>query len=166
MIVLLMGVTASGKSTVGKLLASRLGWTFHDGDDYHPKANVEKMSRGIPLTDDDRWPWLDALNAVMRQHDADGTSAIVASSALKEAYRERLGRGVPGLVTIFLKGEPEILQARLDARKDHFMPRTMLPSQLAALEEPEDAIVVDAGLSPETIVGLIAERLESLPRRG
>ena len=110
--------------------------------------------------------WLDALNAVMRQHDADGTSAIVASSALKEAYRERLGRGVPGLVTIFLKGEPEILQARLDARKDHFMPRTMLPSQLAALEEPEDAIVVDAGLSPETIVGLIAERLESLPRRG
>lgn len=159
MIVLLMGVTASGKSTVGKMLASRLGWTFHDGDDYHPKANVEKMSRGIPLSDADRMPWLDALNGVMRKHDAEGTSAIVASSALKAAYRERLSAGVPDLVTVFLKGEPEILQARLDARTDHFMPRTMLPSQLAALEEPTDAIVVDAGLSPETIVELIEDRL-------
>ena len=159
MVVLLMGVTASGKSTVGKLLADRLGWAFHDGDDYHPAANVEKMSRGIPLTDDDRLPWLDALNAVMRRHEAEGTSAIVASSALKAVYRERLARDVSGLVVVFLKGEPEILQARLDARKDHFMPRTMLPSQLASLEEPSDAIVVDAGLSPETIVGLIAERL-------
>jgi gluconokinase len=159
MIVLLMGVTASGKSTVGKLLADRLGWAFHDGDDYHPAANVEKMSRGIPLTDEDRIPWLDALNAVMRRHEAEGTSAIVASSALKAAYRERLSRDVAGLVVVFLKGEPEILQARLDARKDHFMPRTMLPSQLEALEEPSDAIVVDAGLSPETIVGLLAERL-------
>jgi gluconokinase len=165
MIVLLMGVTASGKSTVGKLLADRLGWTFHDGDDYHPAANVEKMSRGIPLTDADREPWLDALNAVMRKHEAEGTSAIVASSALKAAYREHLARGLPGLVVVFLKGEPEILQARLDARKDHFMPRTMLPSQLAALEEPGDAIVVDAGLSPQTIVGLIAERLSMTPQR-
>jgi gluconokinase len=166
MIVLLMGVTASGKSTVGKLLAARLGWAFHDGDDYHPAANVEKMSRGIPLTDADRGPWLDALNGVMRRHEAEGTSAIVASSALKAAYRERLAHDVPDLVVVFLKGEPEILQARLDARKDHFMPRTMLPSQLAALEEPADAIVVDAGLSPETIVGLIADRLTALPRRG
>jgi gluconokinase len=165
MIVLLMGVTASGKSTVGKLLAARLGWAFHDGDDYHPAANVEKMSRGIPLTDADRGPWLDALNGVMRRHEAEGTSAIVASSALKAAYRERLAQGVPDLVVVFLKGEPEILQARLDARKDHFMPRTMLPSQLAALEEPADAIVVDAGLSPETIAGLIADRLTARPRR-
>jgi gluconokinase len=159
MIVLLMGVTASGKSTVGKLLAGRLGWAFHDGDDYHPPSNVDKMSRGIPLTDADRLPWLDALNAVMRRHDDEGTSAIIASSALKAAYRARLSQGVPGLVVVFLKGEPEILQARLDARQDHFMPRTMLPSQLAALEEPADAIVVDAGLSPETIVGLLVERL-------
>jgi gluconokinase len=159
MIVLLMGVTASGKSTVGKLLAERLGWAFHDGDDYHPAANVEKMSRGIPLTDADRLPWLDALNGVMQRHQAEGTSAIVASSALKNAYRERLAQSVRDLVVVYLKGEPEILQARLDARTDHFMPRTMLPSQLAALEEPADAIVVDAGLSPETIVGLIADRL-------
>jgi gluconokinase len=164
-ILLLMGVTASGKSTVGRLLAERLGWAFHDGDDYHPAANVEKMSRGIPLTDDDRLPWLDALNAVMRGHEQEGTSAIVASSALKAAYRQRLGQGVVHLVTVFLKGEPEILQARLDARRDHFMPATMLPSQLAALEEPADAIVVDAGLSPETIVGLIAERLSGADRK-
>jgi gluconokinase len=159
MVVLLMGVTASGKSTVGRLLAVRLGWTFHDGDDYHPAANVEKMSHGIPLTDEDRIPWLDTLNGVMRRHVEEGTSAIVASSALKAVYRERLSRGVAGLRLVFLKGEPEILQARLDARTDHFMPRTMLPSQLATLEEPRDAIVVDAGLSPETIVGLIVERL-------
>ena len=159
MIVLLMGVTASGKSTVGRLLADRLGWTFHDGDDYHPAANVEKMSHGIPLTDEDRVPWLDTLNGVMRAHVQEGTSAIVASSALKAAYRERLSRGVAGLRVVFLKGEPEILQARLDARTDHFMPRTMLPSQLATLEEPHDAVIVDAGLSPETIVGLIVERL-------
>jgi gluconokinase len=159
MVVLLMGVTASGKSTVGRLLAARLGWTFHDGDDYHPAANVEKMSHGIPLTDEDRVPWLDTLNGVMRGHVQEGTGAIVASSALKAAYRERLSRGVTGLRVVFLKGEPEILQARLDARTDHFMPRTMLPSQLATLEEPHDAVIVDAGLSPETIVGLIVERL-------
>lgn len=156
---LLMGVTASGKSTVGKLLANRLGWSFHDGDDYHPPANVEKMSRGIPLTDEDREPWLDALNAVMRRHQHEGTNAIVASSALKQAYRDRLARGITPPVVVFLKGEPEVLQARLDARKDHFMAPTMLPSQLEALEEPTDAIVVDAGLSPETIAGLVIDRL-------
>jgi gluconokinase len=156
---LLMGVTASGKTTVGKLLAKRLGWAFHDGDDYHPAANVEKMSRGIPLTDEDREPWLDALNTVMRKHEQEGTSAIVASSALKQSYRDRLARGITPPVIVFLKGEPEVLQARLDARKDHFMPPTMLPSQLAALEEPAGAVVVDAGLSPETIAGLIIDRL-------
>jgi gluconokinase len=165
MIVLLMGVTASGKSTVGRLLADRLGWTFYDGDDYHPPANVAKMSRGIPLTDEDRLPWLDTLNGIMRRHEQEQTSAIVASSALKASYRERLARDVSSLVVVFLKGEPEILQARLDARRDHFMPRTMLPSQLAALEEPKDAIVVDAGLSPETIVGLLIERLEAAGAR-
>jgi gluconokinase len=95
----------------------------------------------------------------MREHEQQHTSAIVASSALKESYRERLARGLGSLVIVFLKGEPQILQARLDARRDHFMPRTMLPSQLAALEEPHGAVVVDAGLSPETIVGLIVERL-------
>lgn len=156
---LLMGVTASGKSTVGRLLAERLGWTFHDGDDYHPAANVDKMSKGIPLTDDDRLPWLDALNAIMRRHEQEGTHAIVASSALKQTYRERLARGLQPPVVVFLKGDPEMLQARLDARTDHFMPRTMLPSQLAALEEPHGAVVVDAGLSPETIAALVIERL-------
>lgn len=156
---LLMGVTASGKSTVGRLLSRRLGWTFHDGDDYHPAANVEKMSHGIPLTDADREPWLDRLNAIMRDHERNGTSAIIASSALKQAYRDRLSRGITPPVVVFLKGEPEVLQARLDARTDHFMPRLMLPSQLAALEEPADGVVVDAGLSPETITGLIVDRL-------
>jgi gluconokinase len=157
---LLMGVTASGKSTVGKLLARRLGWSFHDGDDYHPASNVEKMSRGVPLTDEDRKPWLDTLNAVMRRHQQEGTHTILASSALKETYRKRLVQGLdPPPVFVFLKGDPEVLQARLDARRDHFMPATMLPSQLEALEEPRDALVVDAALSPATIVDLIVNRL-------
>jgi gluconokinase len=157
--VLIMGVTASGKSTVGKILAERLGWAFYDGDDYHPASNVEKMSRGTPLTDEDREPWLDALNRLMREHDEQGTNAIIASSALKQAYRDRLARGITPPIVVFLKTDPAILQARLDARKDHFMPRTMLPSQLATLEEPADAIVVDAGSSPERIASLIIDRL-------
>jgi gluconokinase len=160
MIILLMGVTASGKTTVGQLLSARLGWSFHDADDFHPPANIDKMSRGVPLTDEDRVPWLEALNAEMRRHDAAGTHAVVTCSALRQWYRDVLRKGVQSLVFVHLKAEPALLRARIEARRDHFMPPALLPSQLATLEEPGDAIVVDAGLSPETIVGLITERLD------
>lgn len=160
MVLLLMGVTASGKTTVGHLLRDQLGWPFYDGDDFHPPANIEKMSKGIPLTDDDRRPWLESLHRVMADAEAAGTSAIVASSALKEAYRQILSDGLRTLRIVFLKGDPATLQDRLDHRVGHFMPKTMLPSQMAALEEPKDAIVVNAGQPPNVIVQQILEALE------
>jgi gluconokinase len=160
MVLLLMGVTASGKTTVGHLLRDQLGWPFYDGDDFHPPANIEKMSKGIPLTDDDRRPWLASLHRVMADAEAAGTSAIVASSALKEAYRQILSDGLRTLRIVYLKGDPATLQARLDHRVGHFMPKTMLPSQMAALEEPKDAIVVNAGQPPNVIVQQILDALK------
>ena len=160
MVLLLMGVTASGKTTVGHLLRDQLGWPFYDGDDFHPPANIDKMSKGIPLTDDDRRPWLESLHRVMADAEAAGTSAIVASSALKEAYRQILSDGLRTLRIVFLKGDPATLQARLDHRVGHFMPKTMLPSQMAALEEPKDAIVVNAGQPPNVIVQQILDALK------
>ncbi len=160
MLLPLMGVTAWGKTTVGHLLRDRLGWPFYDGDDFHPQANIDKMSKGIPLTDDDRRPWLGSLHRVMADAEARGESAILASSALKEAYRRILSDGLRTLRIIYLKGDPATLQARLDHRVGHFMPKTMLPSQMAALEEPADAIVVNAGQPPNVIVEQILEALK------
>jgi gluconokinase len=144
MILVLMGVTASGKTTIGSRAATRLGWPFHDADDYHPPENIAKMSRGEPLTDDDRRPWLEALHRVMAEHERAGHHAIVACSALKEHYREILTDGLHTVRFVYLKVDPAVIQARLNRRKGHFMPKTMLPSQMAALEEPKDAIVLDA----------------------
>ncbi len=166
MIILVMGVTASGKSTVGRRLAELNGWAFHDADDFHPPANIEKMSRGVPLTDEDRVPWLEALNAVMRRHEAEGTSAVVTCSALKQWYRDLLQRGLTSLVIVHLKGDPATLKARIEARTDHFMPPSLLPSQLATLEDPEDAIVVDAGRPPDEIVAEIMRQTAAAGRSG
>jgi gluconokinase len=154
MLLLLMGVTASGKTTVGQLLSQHLGWKFFDGDDFHPPANVEKMSHGIPLTDEDRGPWLATLHQLLADAERNGESAILACSALKSAYRRVLSDGLRTLRVVFLKGDPATLQARLDHRVGHFMPRTMLPSQMAALEEPTEpgVIVVNAGQPPDVIV--------------
>jgi len=160
MVLLLMGVTASGKTTVGHLLRDRLGWPFYDGDDFHPPANIEKMSKGIPLTDDDRRPWLESLHRVMADAEARGESAIVASSALKEAYRRILADRLRTLHIVYLKGDPATLQDRLDQRVGHFMPKTMLPSQMAALEEPKEALVVNAGQPPNVIVQQILDALK------
>ena|SRR5690349_2408325 len=162
MLLLLMGVTASGKTTVGKLLADRLGWPFYDGDDFHPAANVEKMAHGIPLTDDDRAPWLAALHQVMAETEQRGESAIIGCSALKAAYRRVLSDGLHTLRIVFLHGDPEVLQARLDHRVGHFMPRTMLPSQMAALEEPTEpgVITVNAANPPDVIVQQILNALQ------
>ncbi len=157
MLLLLMGVTASGKTTVGHLLAERLGWPFYDGDDFHPPANVEKMRHGIPLTDEDRAPWLATLHQLLAQTEQRGESAILACSALKSAYRHVLAEGLQTLRVIYLQGDPKTLQARLDRRVGHFMPRTMLPSQMAALEEPPDALVVNAALPAHVIVQQILD---------
>jgi gluconokinase len=159
MLLLLMGVTASGKTTVGHLLAERLGWPFFDGDDFHPPANVEKMRHGIPLTDEDRAPWLAALHDLLAKAEERGESAILGCSALKAVYRAVLSEGLKTLRVVYLQGDPATLQARLDRRVGHFMPRTMLPSQMAALEEPADALVVNAALPAHVIVQQILDAI-------
>jgi gluconokinase len=157
-VVLLMGVSGSGKTTVGKLLASQLRWEFADGDDYHSAANVEKMRNGIPLTDADRAPWLKSLCALIAGWIAQEKNAVLACSALKRLYRESL-RIAPGVQVVYLKGTPQLLRQRMHARVDHFMTERMLDSQLATLEEPEDAAVVDVSQSPVEIVAKIRTKL-------
>jgi gluconokinase len=162
MIVVLMGVSGSGKTVVGEALAAALGWPFLDGDDYHPAGNVAKMALGTPLTDDDRWPWLDRLAAEMRAILARGGHAVLACSALKQAYRDRLAAAslAPGDVRfVHLKGEPATIAARLASRQHRYMPSTLLASQFATLEEPADAIVVDAGAAVTDEVAKICREL-------
>lgn len=154
-----MGVSGAGKTTVGKLLASQLKWEFADGDDYHPAANVEKMRNGIPLTDADREPWLDRLRDLIVEWVASGKSAVLACSALKRAYRDKLVVG-PEVRVVYLKADRELLRERLLGRTVHYMKEKMLESQIATLEEPEDAVVVDAHGSSEEIVREIRRRLE------
>ena len=145
MIVLVMGVSGSGKNTVGELLAQRLGFEFIDGDDYHPQANVAKMAAGTPLTDADRWPWLDRLNFILR----DKTHAVLACSALKAAYRERLQQGIDDFRIVYLQGSEELIGKRVAGRRHRYMPPSLLASQFATLEPPRDAITVDVGGTPE-----------------
>jgi gluconokinase len=153
MIVVLMGVSGSGKTVVGQALAADLGWPFVDADDYHPEANVAKMAAGIPLEDADRFPWLDLLAEKMAAVSRRGGDAVLACSALKEAYRERLSRA--GEVRfVHLKGDYDTIAARVAARKHRYMPATLLASQFAALEEPKDAVVVDVR---QTIAQQVAE---------
>lgn len=155
MVVVIMGVSGSGKSTVGKLLAERVGWAFRDGDEFHPEANVAKMRSGTPLNDDDRRPWLLAIQKFMRQCHADGQSTVVACSALKATYRDLLLRGEPWVRFAHLRGNRELLVGRMSARSGHFMPTTLLDSQLATLESPTDALILDISFSPEQLVGQI-----------
>jgi gluconokinase len=153
-----MGVAGAGKTTVGQLLAADLGWTFEDADHYHPATNVEKMRNGIPLTDADRAPWLENLRALISGWVADGENKVLACSALKHSYRECL-RVAPEVNFVYLKVTPKILHQRLCERIGHFMSEGMIDSQLADLEEPENAVVVDGEGSPERITGGIRARL-------
>jgi gluconokinase len=151
MIVLVMGVAGVGKTTVGEALARTLGWRFIDADDYHPAQNVAKMKAGIPLDDADRWPWLAHVNRVVK----DEPNAVLACSALKEGYRQRLAQGIPQFTVIYLYGSGELIRARLESRSHRFMPAALLESQFAALEPPADAIAVDVAATPEDCVAAI-----------
>lgn len=148
-----MGVTGSGKSTVGQMLAEKLGWEFYDADHFHPEENVIKMSKGIPLNDEDRVPWLKALASLIASSEAQGQSVILACSALKKNYREMLREASDQLKFVYLKGDEELIGERLRARKNHFMNPALLPSQFAALEEPceNEAYHVDIYPEPLTI---------------
>jgi gluconokinase len=159
MVIIVMGVTGSGKTTVGRQLAKSLGWRFHDADDFHPVANKAKMHAGIPLTDEDRWPWLRALRAVIEQALEDNVGAVVTCSALKRAYRDVLSGGLSQVRYVHLTGEARVLAARLAGRSDHFMNPALLDSQIATLEAPVDAVEVDVALTPDQQVAVIRQAL-------
>jgi gluconokinase len=162
-----MGVSGSGKTTVGVALAKRLGWPFVDGDALHPPANVAKMAAGMPLTDDDRWPWLHAIAAWLDERRAAGESGVVACSALRRRYRDVLRLNRPAMRVVYLKGSPELIAERLRTRQGHFFPAKLLADQLAALEEPEPderPIVVGIESPPTEIVDRVAAELTAARR--
>jgi gluconokinase len=161
-IVVVMGVSGSGKTVVGQALASDLGWPFFDADDFHPKENVAKMAAGTPLTDADRWPWLDRLAAEMKAIEERGANAVLACSALRQAYRDRISRA-GNVRYVHLAGDHDTIAARLAARKHHYMPPTLLASQLATLEAPTDAIVIDVRDAVPAQVGKIRAALKPKP---
>jgi gluconokinase len=158
MVVILMGVTGSGKTTTGRLLAEQLGWKFYDADDFHPPSSVKKMRRGVPLDDADRLPWLEALRELIRRSLERGEDAVLACSALKEKYRRRL-LSDESVRLVYLSGDPALIRERLRARRGHFMPPELLDSQLAALEEPARGFRVDVSAAPDKVVTAIREHL-------
>src|SRR6266571_7703565 len=155
MIVLVMGVSGSGKTTIGEALAPRLGWRFIDADDYHPPENVAKMAAGTPLEDEDRWSWLDKLNRILRHEK----HTVIACSALKQAYRERLTDGLANLRIVYLHGTPELIRSRMKARPHRYMPASLLDSQFATLEPPARAIAIDVAAEPSACVAAIISQL-------
>lgn len=161
MIVIVFGVSGAGKTTIGKLLAEELGWQFYEADDFHPRSNIEKMRRGRPLTDEDRWPWLERLREQLTRSVAAKENAVLACSALKRAYRERL-RVSDDVKFVFLRGDYALIAEQLCHRRGHFMNPTLLKSQFADLEEPksdEDVLTIELGRTPEELVKEIKTNL-------
>lgn len=168
-VVVVMGVSGSGKSTIGSQLARRLQWEYEDGDWFHPSSNVEKMHAGVPLTDEDRWPWLKAIAAWIDEARAAGRHGVVACSALKKRYRLVLMEGRPDVVLVYLKGDQDLIARRIATRHEHFMPAALLKSQFDALEEPtpdERPIVVSVEPAPGQIVRAIVDALQAGSGRG
>jgi gluconokinase len=160
--VVVMGVSGSGKTTLAAQLSGAIAARFIDADDFHPIANVEKMRRGIALTDDDRTPWLALLNETLRQSALKNQSVVLACSALREPYREAIERGVEGVRWVFLDGAFEVIAARIRARSaasDHYMPESLLKSQFETLERPRAAIIVDVSLSSEAQLACVMASL-------
>jgi gluconokinase len=166
-VVVVMGVSGSGKTTVAKGVAGREQWQLVEGDNFHPPANVAKMQSGTPLTDEDRWPWLRSIAREIDAIRARGESAVVASSALKRCYRVILIGGRPDVVLVYLKGSKDLIAGRMAARKGHFMPPALLDSQFATLEEPGDdekPIVVSIDRAPDEIVDEVVRKLKERTR--
>jgi len=155
MIIILMGVAGSGKTTIGTLLSEAIGWTFFDGDDFHPEENIERMRCGVALTDNDREIWLDRLHNLVRELNHRGESAILAFSALRKAYRERVAEGIDGLQFVYLNGDPALLKQRVKDRKGHYFGAELLGSQFETLEEPEGIAMVDVAGKPEVVVAKV-----------
>ena len=158
-VVIVTGVAGTGKTTVGLALAARLGWSFHDADDLHSPESVDRMRRNVPLDDAQRQPWLLRVRRLIEDESRRGRGAVVACSALKEAYRRTLTEGIPGVCLVLLKGDPAVLRKRLEQRTGHFAGAGLLESQLAALEPPDNALVVNASLPVDAIVEHIASTI-------
>jgi gluconokinase len=153
-----MGVVGAGKTTVGSLLAQKLDWQFADADNFHPAANVEKIRQGIPLDDSDRAPWLAALHDAILHWNVEGRNAVLACSALKRKYRDILR--VDGVRFVYLKGDYELIEQRLQTRRGHFASDSILKSQFEDLEKPDDAITIEVDKTPEAIVSEIIDKLK------
>lgn len=158
---IVMGVSGTGKSTLARALASQLQWEFLEGDDYHPQRNIEKMRRGEALTDDDRWPWLEAMHAAIAERQHQKQAVVVTCSALKKAYREKLVGNLDGIEFVYLCGDPQTILARMRQRENHFMPSALLDSQIAALEPPQTAIFIPIDLPTGEQVTAVIRQIRS-----
>lgn len=166
MVLVLIGPMGCGKTTIGKLLAARLGWSFIDGDDFHPAENIRKMQAGIALDDDDRQGWLTVLRERIKVSRVAGEGLIVACSALKKKYRDILGINQKQVVSVYLQGDLDLLRQRIEDRDHQFMHKGLLTSQLATMEEPADGLTVDIGHPPESLVDTIAQWLQHHQEEG
>lgn len=166
-IIIVMGVSGSGKTTVARGIATAMGWDFAEGDDFHSEANIAKMASGHPLTDEDRWPWLRAIGSWIDGHDRSGTSAVITCSALKQVYRDILREGRPTVRFAHVTADPELIEDRMEHRQGHFMPASLLPSQLATLEKlqtDEPGLALSAAGSPQDVLHSALSALGLAPR--